>query len=75
MNFTTFQLHENHLKDDLKNHFKYDPKSNFKDGLAFSKSLETFPLTKKMWEIMLRLDGPTFAFLCWLWCPHSKNIQ
>ena len=44
-------------KDDLKN--------NFEDGLAFSKNLETFPLhTRKMQEIMLRLDGPKFAVPC-----------
>ena len=28
-----------------------------------------------MWEIILPLDGPTFAILCWFWCPHSKNTQ
>ena len=34
-----------------------------------------FPFTKKMWEILLRLNGPTFAVLSWFWCPHSKNTQ
>ena len=24
-----------------------------------------------MLEIMLHLDGPTFAVLCWFWCPPS----
>ena len=36
---------------------------------------ETFPFTKKIWEIMLRLNGPTFAVLSCFWCPHSKNTQ
>ena len=35
-----------------------------------SKTMEeTLPLTKKMWEIMLHLDRPIFAVLCWFWCP------
>ena len=55
----------NFTKTMLRNHFKDYRKNNFKDDLAFSKrKIEDFPLTKKMWEIMFRLDGITFVVLC-----------
>ena len=54
MNSQNSELPETHVKDDLKNHFK--------DNQPFSK--KHLPSTKKMWEIMLRLDGPTCAVLC-----------
>ena len=46
---------------------------NFKDDLAFSK--KHFPFAKKMWEIMLRLDGPTSVVLRWFWSLPSKDTQ
>ena len=73
MNFTTFQTsHENHVNDDLKNNIQEDL-AFLKKHFPFTKKLwgrriiwhfrrDMFLCTKKMWEIMLRLDGPTCAF-------------
>ena len=53
----TFRTSRNSLqRSDLIN--------NLKDDLRLSSSKKHIPFTKKMWEIMLHLDGPTFAVLC-----------
>ena len=66
------KLRENHFKDDLKNHFKDDLAFSRK-RFRFTKTMREiiliwkfqrniYPSQKKMWEIMLRLNGPLLLF-------------
>ena len=59
------ELHENHFKDDLK--------AISMMIWHFQRNKKIREIRKKMWEIMLPLDGPICAVLCWFWCPHSEK--
>ena len=47
MEDTWLDANISNLQDHLKNNFTDDLKTHFKDGLLFSKNLETLPLNKE----------------------------